>query len=84
MAQYPYRRLLGRVMWGQLATRPDLCYPVSLLARFQTNPGLAHWRALLHVVAYIKGDNGTIGIVFSRDEPLAPNRFRRRRLWGLP
>ncbi len=61
-------------MWGQLATRPDLCFPVSLLACFQSNPGLAHWKALLHVLGYVKA---TIdyGIVFSRDQSLIPIGF---------
>ncbi len=59
-------------MWGQLATRPDLCFLVSLLACFQTNPGLAHWHALLHVVAYIKGTMD-YGIVFSHDEFIGAN-----------
>ncbi len=74
MERYPYRRLLGRVMWGQLATRPDLCFPVSLLARFQSNPGLEHWKALLHVLGYVKGTMD-VGIAFSRDQPLTPIGF---------
>ena len=41
-------------MWGQLATRPDLSFAVSLLSRFQANPGVTHWNALMHVVGYIK------------------------------
>ena len=45
-------------MWAQAATQPDLSYAVALLARFQSNPGLAHWKALLHVLAYIKGTLG--------------------------
>jgi hypothetical protein len=32
MKDKPYRSLLGSVMWGQLATRPDLSFSVSLLA----------------------------------------------------
>ncbi len=61
-------------MWGQLANRPDLCFPVSLLACFQSNPGLAHWKALLHVLGYVKA---TIdyGIVFSHDQSLIPIGF---------
>ena len=55
MRDKPYRQLLGVLMWAQAATRPDLSYAVALLARFQSNPGLAHWKALLHVLAYIKG-----------------------------
>ncbi len=41
-------------MWAQVATRPDLSFAVNMLARFQINPGPAHWKALMHVLAYIK------------------------------
>ena len=54
MKDKPYRSVLGSVMWGQLATRPDLSFAVSLLARFQVNPGLEHWIALMHVMGYIR------------------------------
>ena len=49
-----YRPILGSVMWGQLATCPDLSFSVSLLACFQSNPGIDHWNALMHVMGYIK------------------------------
>lgn len=55
MKDKPYCEILGAVMWGQVATRPDLSFAVNLLAQFQMNPGPAHWRALMHVLAYIKG-----------------------------
>lgn len=55
MADKPYRPLLGSIMWGQACTRPDLSFAVNFLARFQNNPGVPHWRALTHVVRYIKG-----------------------------
>ena len=42
MDNKPYRSILGSVMWGQLATRPDLSFLVSLLAQFQANPGIKH------------------------------------------
>lgn len=42
-------------MWGQVATQPDLSFAVNLLAWFQINPGPAHWRALMHILVYIKG-----------------------------
>lgn len=45
----------GSLMWVQVATRPDLLFAVGLLARFQANPGLAHWQALIHVLGYVKG-----------------------------
>ena len=74
MKDKPYRSVLGSVMWGQLATRPDLSFSVSLLARFQANPGLAHWNALLHVIGYIK-NTLDYGLTYSRDYDLSPVAF---------
>ena len=53
MDDKPYQSILGSVMWGQLATCPDLSFSVSLLAQFQANPGIEHWNALMHVIGYI-------------------------------
>ena len=44
-----YCSILGSVMWGQLVTCPDLLFSVSILARFQANPRIKHWKALMHV-----------------------------------
>jgi len=71
MVNKPYRPILGSVMWGQLATRPDLSFAVSLLSRFQANPGIEHWRALMHVVGYIK-NTLDYGLTYSRDAELTP------------
>ena len=38
----PYRELLGRLMYLMLSVRPDLCYPVGYLGRFQQNPSEQH------------------------------------------
>ena len=61
-------------MWGQLATRPDLSFSVSLLARFQAAPGVEHWNALMHVVGYIK-NTLDYGLTYSRDTELSPHAF---------
>ena len=57
-------------MWGQLATRPDLAFSVSLLARFQSNLGIEHWNALMHVVGYIK-NTIDLGLTYSRDSEIS-------------
>ena len=67
----PYQSILGTIMWGQLATRPDLSFSVSLLARFQANPGIDHWNALMHVIGYIK-NTMDYGLTYSRDYELSP------------
>jgi Reverse transcriptase (RNA-dependent DNA polymerase) len=74
MTDKPYRSILGSVMWGQLATRPDLSFAVSLLARFQANPGINHWNVLLHVIGYIK-NTMDYGLTYSRDFDLSPAAY---------
>ena len=71
MADKPYCPVLGSVMWGQLATRPDLSFAVSLLSRFQANPGIEYWKGLMHVIGYIK-DTMDYGLTYSRDADLTP------------
>ncbi|EDR06651.1 retrovirus-related pol polyprotein [Laccaria bicolor S238N-H82] len=74
MKDKPYREALGSCMWAQVATRPDIAYALSVLARFQGNPGPAHWKAMLHLLAYLKG---TIGykITYNRGGSLDPIGF---------
>jgi len=71
MANKPYHPVLGSIMWGQLATRPDLSFAVSLLSRFQADPGIEHWKGLLHVIGYIK-NTMDYGLTYSRDADLTP------------
>ena len=34
----PYRELLGTIMYLMICVRPDLCYAVGYMGRFQQNP----------------------------------------------
>ena len=45
MDTIPYAALVGSLMYAQTCTRPDISFPVVMLARYQSNPGLFHWRA---------------------------------------
>jgi hypothetical protein len=66
MEDKPYRSVLGSVMWGQLATHPDLSFSISLFSHFQANPGIDHWNALMHVIGYIR-NTIDFGLTYSRD-----------------
>jgi hypothetical protein len=74
MDNKPYHSVLGSVMWGQLATQPDLSFPVSLLMHFQANPSIDHWNALMHVIGYIK-NTLHYGLTYSHDTDLSPHAF---------
>ncbi len=71
MMDKPYHPVLGSVMWEQLATRPDLSFAVSLLSRFQADPGIKHWHALMHIIGYIK-NTMDYGLTYSRDHDITP------------
>ena len=55
MHQHPYISVVGSLMYLALTTRPDIAYTAGVLARFNSNPGLAHWQAAKHALRYLKG-----------------------------
>ena len=54
MATFPYRELIGTLLWISNGTRPDIVFPVNTLAKYTHNPALIHWRAALRVLGYLK------------------------------
>ena len=40
---------------SQTCTRPDISFAVGMLGRYQSNPGLFHWRAAKKVLRYLQG-----------------------------
>ena len=58
MEAFPYRNLIGSLMYLAVWTRPDLAMSVSTLSRFCQNPGRKHWDAAKSVVRYLKETAG--------------------------
>uniref|UniRef100_A0A1Y1JUX7 Integrase catalytic domain-containing protein n=1 Tax=Photinus pyralis TaxID=7054 RepID=A0A1Y1JUX7_PHOPY len=50
-----YQELLGSLMYLMLCVRPDICFPISYLGRFQQHPIEEHCQSLKKVVRYLKG-----------------------------
>ena len=48
-----FQSAVGQLMYIMLATRPDLAYPVGMLARHASNPSPEHEKALLHLAGYL-------------------------------
>lgn len=42
-------------MYAMMCTRPDICYDVCLVSRYQYNPGRRHWSAVKRILRYLKG-----------------------------
>lgn len=52
---FPYRELLGSLMYLMLGSRPDLSFSINKLSRFQETPTDEHWSYLKGILRYIKG-----------------------------
>jgi hypothetical protein len=55
MQSVPYVQAVGALMYLAIATWPDIAYAVGVLARFNKDPGLMHWKAVKHLFRYLKG-----------------------------
>ncbi|XP_049372642.1 secreted RxLR effector protein 161-like [Solanum verrucosum] len=55
MSRVPYSSVVGSLMYAMRCTRLDICYVVSLVSRYQSNPGRDHWKAVKRIFCYLKG-----------------------------
>lgn len=68
-----YRAVVGKLNF-LTHTRPDLNFAVQKLSQFLSAPTNVHWRALLHVLRYVKGNIG-LGIHLHADSVLKVRAF---------
>ena len=52
-----YRQLIGSLLY-LVHTRPNICFAVSALSQFMTDPRHVHWIAAKHVLKYLRGTIG--------------------------
>ncbi|XP_014495475.1 uncharacterized protein LOC106757341 [Vigna radiata var. radiata] len=68
-----YRRLIGKLLYLTNA-RPDLCSSVNLLSQFVHAPTDYHYRALQHMLRFIKS-NPSQGLFFAADSHIQIKAF---------
>ncbi|XP_055811856.1 secreted RxLR effector protein 161-like [Solanum dulcamara] len=54
MSRVSYSSAIGSLMYI-MCTCPDISYAVSLVSRYQSNPGRDHWKAVEKIFRYLKG-----------------------------
>nr|KYP63408.1 Retrovirus-related Pol polyprotein from transposon TNT 1-94 [Cajanus cajan] len=54
MENVPYASAVGSLMYAQVCTRLDLSFVISVLGRFLSNAGHAHWVATKKVMRYLQ------------------------------
>jgi len=50
-----YSTIVGQIMYLMLATRPDFAFPIIHLSQFTSNPAPEHWKAIRHLLRYLRG-----------------------------
>ncbi|KAA0066576.1 gag/pol protein [Cucumis melo var. makuwa] len=44
--------VVGSLMYAMLCIRPDICYAMGIVSRYQSNSGLDHWTAVKIILKY--------------------------------
>ena len=55
ISNYSYQSAVGCLLYLSVATRPDITYAVSNVARFCAKPTNQHWVAVKRIIRYLKG-----------------------------
>ena len=53
-SRIPYASAVGSLMYAMLYTRPDICYAVRVVSRYQSDPGEEHWITVKHILKYLR------------------------------
>ena len=69
MKVVPYASAVGSLQYAQVCTRPDLAFVTGLLGRFQSNPGIEHWKLVKKVLRYLQGTKGLM-MTYRRSDSL--------------
>ena len=67
MEGIPYVSAVVSLMYAMLCTRPDICFTVGIVSRFQSNPGPKHWINVKHILKYLRRTKDYI-LMYSGDE----------------
>jgi hypothetical protein len=52
---FPYREMVGSLMYAMVTTRFDLAFAVSLVSRYLSNPHSIHCDLVAHIYRYLRG-----------------------------
>ena len=53
-SKYPYRKVMGQLMYGMVHTMISIMYALNVLSRYGNNPGPRHIEFLKHLLKYCK------------------------------
>ena len=54
MSRVPYTSAVGSIIYAMTCSRPDVAFALSMVSRYQGNPGRAHWTAVKNILKYLR------------------------------
>ena len=69
MKVIPYASAIGSIMYAMLCTIPDVCLAISIVGRYQSNPGKEHWTAVKNILKYLRRTKEMF-LIYGGDEEL--------------
>ena len=63
---WPFRELVGGLMWLAISTRPDISNVVRSVAKYCSAPKAIYWKSTLGILAYINSIACGFGIIYQR------------------
>ena len=63
---WPFRELVGGLMWLAISTHPFISNAVRSVARYYSTPKGIDWKAALGILAYINSTSAFFGITYQR------------------
>ena len=69
MKVVPYASAIGSLQYAQVCTRPDLAFVTGVLGRFQSNPGIEHWKMIKKALRYLQVTKGLM-LTYRRSDSL--------------
>ena len=54
MQSVPYASTVGSLMYVMLCTRPNICFEVGMVSKYQSSPGPEHWTTVKHILKYLR------------------------------
>ena len=74
MKVIPYASAIGSIMYAMLCTRYDVCLAISIVGRYQSDPGVDHWIAAKNILKYLKRTKDMF-LVYGGDKELFVNGY---------
>ncbi|KAL9242032.1 hypothetical protein vseg_016077 [Gypsophila vaccaria] len=69
MSRIPYASAIGSIMYAMMCTRPDVAYALSMVSRYQGNPGESHRIAVKNILKYLRRTKDWV-LVYGGDNEL--------------